>query len=266
MAAARTETGTRKNPASVVAPSVSLFLSPSGEQPPTGEKTVMASQLGTIPITRLIPLLLRQRDVLIETGLTRRTLYQYMKDGLFPFPVMVGPKTVRWTSTSILAYQGGLQPTWDTSKGQGQEPGVVNYPAGTSRPLGSNKLLETVECTVTITLTSGEGTVATTWPFPGLIREKEVIRILAWSRGSLKRAAIAGLFPYPVRMGPRTIGWQLKPILTYVHNLPPAWHACHDIDRPHPLVDCPATGRTSKRNSAIEVARKTVPHVHSEAA
>ena len=157
MAAARTETGTRKNPASVVAPSVSLFLSPSGEQPPTGEKTVMASQLGTIPITRLLPLLLRQRDVLIETGLARRTLYQYMKDGLFPFPVMVGPKTVRWTRTSILAYQEGLQPAWHTSNGQGQEPGVVNYPAGTSRPPGSNKLLDPIECAVTITLTKRTG-------------------------------------------------------------------------------------------------------------
>ena len=226
----------------------------------------MANRLGTISTTGLPPLLLRLRDVLHVTRLKRATLYRYMYAGLFPLPVSLGPNTVRWFHTDVLAYREGLYPRGHTSNGQGQKPGVVSYPARTSRPLGSNNVLGTSENGITVTFTKGQEIVPITWPFPGLLREEEVIPLLAWSRSSLRRAIKAGLFPEPVEMGPRNIGWQIEAILAYVQNLPRAWHTCHDTDGPHPLTDCPAAGRTSGRTSGYEVVRKTVPHVRSEAA
>ncbi len=266
MLPARTEHRQGIDPACVLAPSVCPFLSLSGEHPPTEEAAVMANSLGTISTTGLPPLLLRLRDVLHVTRLKRATLYRYMSAGLFPFPVSLGPRAVRWLHTDVLAYQEGLYPTGHTPNIQGQTPAVVIYPTGRSRPLSSGNMLGTSEIGITITFTKGHEIVPTTWPFPGLLREEEVIHLLAWSRSSLRRALKTGLFPEPVKMGPRTIGWHIKTILTYVQNLPSARHTCHDKDSPHSLADCPAAGRTSKGTSAYEVARKTVPHVRSKAA
>ena len=48
--------------------------------------------------------LLRLRQVLEITGLCKSQLYRLLAAGKFPKPVRVGPRTVRWTLESILAW------------------------------------------------------------------------------------------------------------------------------------------------------------------
>ena len=48
--------------------------------------------------------LLRLREVLQIAGLCKSQLYRLMATGTFPKPVRVGPRTVRWTVESILAW------------------------------------------------------------------------------------------------------------------------------------------------------------------
>ena len=253
MLLARTEHRKGIDPACVGASSVCPFHSPSGERPPTGE-------------TGLLPLLLRRREVRCVTGLRKSSLYRSMSAGLFPFPFSLGPETVRWLLADALAYPEGLLPRGHISNGQGQKPEVANYPAGPFLPMGIHNVVGPSDNGIAFTFTKGQDIVPTAWAFPLLIREIEVIRLLAWSRTSLQIAIKAGLFPEPVKMGQRTIGWHIKAILAYVQNLPLAWHTCLEKDRPHSLGNCPAAGRTNTRISAFEVVRKTVPHVRSEAA
>ena len=83
---------------------------------------MIANQPGTIPNDGLSPLLLNQRKVLEVTRLNKNLLYGFMQDGLFPFPVLVRQKIVRWTSTSILTHLESSQQTGHTFNGQGQAP------------------------------------------------------------------------------------------------------------------------------------------------
>jgi len=42
------------------------------------------------------PAFLRRKQVETRTGLSRSTIYQYIKDGVFPKPVPLGPRAVGW--------------------------------------------------------------------------------------------------------------------------------------------------------------------------
>ena len=45
--------------------------------------------------------ILRRRQVELRTGLSRSTLYQYIKDGFFPKPVPLGPRAVGWLESDV---------------------------------------------------------------------------------------------------------------------------------------------------------------------
>ena len=45
--------------------------------------------------------ILRRRQVEQRTGLSRSTLYQYMKDGYFPKPAPLGPRAVGWLESEV---------------------------------------------------------------------------------------------------------------------------------------------------------------------
>ena len=45
--------------------------------------------------------ILRRKQVQIRTGLSRSTIYQYIKDGVFPKPVALGPRAVGWLESDV---------------------------------------------------------------------------------------------------------------------------------------------------------------------
>jgi len=47
------------------------------------------------------PIILRRKQVELRTGLSRSTIYQYIKDGAFPKPVPLGPRAVGWLESEI---------------------------------------------------------------------------------------------------------------------------------------------------------------------
>ena len=47
------------------------------------------------------PALLRRKQVETRTGLSRSTIYQYIKDGAFPKPVPLGPRAVGWLESEV---------------------------------------------------------------------------------------------------------------------------------------------------------------------
>lgn len=48
--------------------------------------------------------LLRRPEVERRTGLSRTSLYRLMRDGVFPEPIRVGPRAVRWPESEIAAW------------------------------------------------------------------------------------------------------------------------------------------------------------------
>jgi prophage regulatory protein len=44
---------------------------------------------------------LRRKQVETRTGLSRSTIYQYIKDGDFPKPVPLGPRAVGWLESDV---------------------------------------------------------------------------------------------------------------------------------------------------------------------
>ncbi|MBE0625477.1 MAG: AlpA family transcriptional regulator [Burkholderiales bacterium] len=47
------------------------------------------------------PAFLRRKQVETRTGLSRSTIYQYIKDGVFPKPVLLGPRAVGWLESEV---------------------------------------------------------------------------------------------------------------------------------------------------------------------
>ncbi|MFO1190840.1 MAG: AlpA family transcriptional regulator [Rhodoferax sp.] len=47
------------------------------------------------------PTILRRHQVQQRTGLSRSTLYQYIKEGAFPASVQLGPRAVGWLESDI---------------------------------------------------------------------------------------------------------------------------------------------------------------------
>ena len=45
--------------------------------------------------------LLTRREVEVRAGLSRSSLYRLMRQGLFPEPIRVGVRAVRWPSSEI---------------------------------------------------------------------------------------------------------------------------------------------------------------------
>ena len=56
--------------------------------------------MGTAPTDRLI----RLREVVARTGLSRSTIYRKMRDGSFPEAVKAGDRAVRWRESEIEAW------------------------------------------------------------------------------------------------------------------------------------------------------------------
>jgi len=46
------------------------------------------------------PAFLRRKQVETRTGLSRSTIYQTIKDGVFPKPVPLGPRAVGWLESA----------------------------------------------------------------------------------------------------------------------------------------------------------------------
>lgn len=53
--------------------------------------------------------LLRIRDVMHMTGLSRSTIYRKMQEDSFPKPVKAGAAAVRWREADILGWISALQ-------------------------------------------------------------------------------------------------------------------------------------------------------------
>jgi prophage regulatory protein len=49
--------------------------------------------------------LVRIRDVLKMSGTCRATVYEWMRKGLFPRPIIIGTRTVAWRKPDLLAWQ-----------------------------------------------------------------------------------------------------------------------------------------------------------------
>ena len=47
------------------------------------------------------PAFLRRKQVETHTGLSRSTIYQYIKNGVFPKPVPLGPRAVGWLESDV---------------------------------------------------------------------------------------------------------------------------------------------------------------------
>ena len=53
------------------------------------------------------PAFLRRKQVETRTGLSRSAIYQYIKDGLFPKPVPLGPRAVGWLESEVSEWIAG---------------------------------------------------------------------------------------------------------------------------------------------------------------
>ena len=70
---------------------------------PSVPPTVIAHQETTAmhPKPSNEPILLRRPQVQQRTGLSRSTLYEYIKDGEFPAPVRLGARAVGWLESEV---------------------------------------------------------------------------------------------------------------------------------------------------------------------
>ncbi len=50
------------------------------------------------------PAFLRRKEVQLRTGLSRSTIYQYIREGAFPKPVPLGPRAVGWLESEVCAW------------------------------------------------------------------------------------------------------------------------------------------------------------------
>ena len=53
------------------------------------------------------PAFLRRKQVETRTGLSRSTIYQYIKDGASPKPVPLGPRAVGWLESEVSEWIAG---------------------------------------------------------------------------------------------------------------------------------------------------------------
>ena len=60
--------------------------------------------------------LLTRREVERRVGMGRSSVYRAMREGRFPEPLRIGPKSVRWSSHEIEAWIAGLARSHGDSK------------------------------------------------------------------------------------------------------------------------------------------------------
>jgi prophage regulatory protein len=48
--------------------------------------------------------ILRRKQVEAHTGLSRSTIYAWVRDGIFPAPISLGPKAVGWLQSELDAW------------------------------------------------------------------------------------------------------------------------------------------------------------------
>ncbi len=63
--------------------------------------------------------LLRIQEVASLTKLSRSAIYSYVKQGLFPPPIKVGKRAVRWRSSDIQQFIELAEPTRNQEKERG---------------------------------------------------------------------------------------------------------------------------------------------------
>ena len=61
--------------------------------------------------------LIRRQEVEEMTGLSRSTIYRHKKEGMFPEPVRIGPRAVRWRHSDIIAQIESKPQGSDNGKG-----------------------------------------------------------------------------------------------------------------------------------------------------
>jgi len=62
--------------------------------------------------------MLKIRDVLVRYGVTKPTIYRWMKEGLFPAPVKIGGGTVRWLEADLEAFDQTVRESQGQCKAQ----------------------------------------------------------------------------------------------------------------------------------------------------
>lgn len=95
-------------------------LQRSSSKPPPGPATVhVPSPLPNVEKVSSYPKLLRLREVSERTGLSRATIYRYVKSADFPSPRKVGSRMVRWLSTDIDEWMQRSYSQQPSRKGRG---------------------------------------------------------------------------------------------------------------------------------------------------
>lgn len=62
---------------------------------------------------------------------------------------------------------------------------------------------------------------------PAFLRLPDVIRLTGLARSTIYRLMAAGLFPEPVRLGPRAVAWRRSDIERWMETRPVAVHRRH---------------------------------------
>jgi prophage regulatory protein len=65
------------------------------------EESLLEDRVLAVPEGQREPAFLRRKQVEVRTGLSRSTIYQYIKDGTFPKPVSLGPRAVAWLESEV---------------------------------------------------------------------------------------------------------------------------------------------------------------------
>lgn len=60
--------------------------------------------------------ILRKHEVLDVTGISAATVYRWIKDGLFPRPVKLGPNSVGWREADVLSWLESREPIDDLQR------------------------------------------------------------------------------------------------------------------------------------------------------
>lgn len=95
-------------------------LQRSSAKPPPGPATVhVPAPLPNVEKVSSYPKMLRMREVSERTGLSRATIYRYLKSATFPSPRKVGSRMVRWLSTDIDEWMQGSYNQQPARKGRG---------------------------------------------------------------------------------------------------------------------------------------------------
>jgi predicted DNA-binding transcriptional regulator AlpA len=76
------------------------------EQPAVTQNPTPVAAAGptTVPYRRTANAIMRRVEVERETGLSRSTIYQRVKDGTFPAPLKIGPGSTGWRVAEIEAF------------------------------------------------------------------------------------------------------------------------------------------------------------------